>query len=476
MVKQSPSRNYRSKGVRVKHVLQICVLLAICFWLIYQVKHSHDNKAYDEDDAKMSLKTQVSDEVFRFGRKDLQPRLDETTLKNDKLDEEVEEEETRGEEEGNKNEEEEQEEDNKNEEKEDEAKGGDEEIDEGDQEKSEMEVEREDFFIDEQKEREEGDEKEAEQKDLEDVEGGRNRNMSSLEEHEGDGGSSRNTHEAREENYRADDASSAVTHETQTETGMDNSNENTERKVVEEESDKSNFIIGVQSEKGEEGENGTSTHVTAKEDRGSETGLDKSEGTSLSNSTVTAESNNLPELSNNSTEGSLKSNNLLLQNGTEIKPDATEAQNATIALGKENDSNAASNNDQSNPNLVIPSNTGNADAAVTGEFSNSSTNTTEIASPEKVATSNSSVQGEAHSVSLTTEENADATRNEKSVTSNGTNKNSDSSKTGNANVVQHDPIDSTDSSVPLEEKDVRSDGILPEIRTEGTNNGDATAQ
>lgn len=472
MVKQSPSRNHRSKGIKVKHVLQICVLLAICFWLIYQVKHSHDNKkAYDED-AKMS--TQVSDEVFILGRKDLQPRLDETTLKNDKLDEEVEEEEeTRGEEEGNKNEEEEQEEDNKNEEKEDETKGGDDEIDEGDQEKSEMEVEREDFFIDEQKEREEGDEKEAEQKDLEDVEGGRNRNMSSLEEHEGDGGSSRNTHEAREENYRADDASSAVTHETQTETGMDNSNENTERKVVEVESDKSNLIIGVQSEKVEEGENGTSTHVTTKEDRGSETGLDKSEGTSLSNSTVTAESNNLPELSNNSTEGSLKSNNLLLQNGTEIKPDGTESQNATITLGKENDSNAASNNDQSNPNLVIPSNTGNADAAVTGEFSNSSTNTTEIASPEKVATSNSSVQGEAHSVSLTTEENADATRNEKSETSNGTNKNSDSSESGNANVVQHDPID---SSVPLEEKDVQSDGIFPEIRTEGSNNGDATAQ
>ncbi|KAF7127361.1 hypothetical protein RHSIM_Rhsim11G0148900 [Rhododendron simsii] len=469
MVKQSPSRNNRSKGVRVKHVLQICVLLAICFWLIYQVKHSHDKKReFDEDDARMSVKTHVSDEVFKFGRKDLQPLLNEGTLKNGKVDEELEEEETVAEE-GNKNEEEEQEEDSKNEEKEDEAKGGDDEGDEGDEEKSETEVELEDFFVDGEKEREEVDEKEAEEMDSEDIEGDRKRNMSSLQEQERDGGSSRNTHEAREENYRADDASSAVTHETEPETGMDHSNENTETKVVEEVSEKSNTTTGVKPEKGDTGEN--SANVTVKEDRGSETGLDKLEGTSLLNSTVTAESSNLLEVSNNSTDGSL------LQNGTEMKPDVTEAQNATLALGKENDSNTASNYDQSNSNLVVSGNTGNADAAVTGEFPNSSTTTaSETALSEKVITSNSSVEVEGHSGLSTTEENADTTRNEKSETSSGTNKSRDSSESGNADAVQRDPIDSTDSSVALDEKDVRSGGTLQEIRAEGTENGDAAAQ
>lgn len=477
MIKQSPSRNYRSKGVKVKHVLQICVLLAICFWLIYQVKHSHDKKtAFDEDNAGMSVKMHVSDEVFTFGRKDIQPRLGKEALKNDKVDEEVEEEETVAEE-VNKNEEEEQEEDNKNEEKEYEAKGGDDEGDEGDEEKSETEVELEDFFVDGEKEREEGDDKEAEEMDLEDMERGRKGNMSSLQEHERDGGSSRNTHEAREENYRADDASSAVTHETGPETGVDSSNENTETKVAEEVSDKSNTTTGIKSEKGEMGQNGILTNVTVKEDTGSETGLDKLEGSSLLNSTVTAESSNLPEVSNNSTEGSLKSNNLLLPNGTEMKPDVTEPQNATIALVTENDSDTTSNNDQTNSNLVISGNTGNADAAVTGEFPNSSTTTTsDTASSEKVIASNSSVQVEGHSGLSTTEENADTTQNEKSETSDGTNQSRESSESGNAVAAQHDPIDSTDSSVALDEKDVQLGGSLQEIRAEGTKNGDAAAQ
>ncbi|KAL7227463.1 hypothetical protein ACSBR1_022339 [Camellia fascicularis] len=98
MVKQSPSRDHRSKGVKAKQVLQICVLLAVCFWLVYQVKRFHDKKkSFDESDAKISLKTHVDDEILKFGQKGLLPRLDETIMKNEKHDEvEAEEEETGG--------------------------------------------------------------------------------------------------------------------------------------------------------------------------------------------------------------------------------------------------------------------------------------------------------------------------------------------------------------------------------------------
>ncbi|CAN0921964.1 hypothetical protein LINGRAHAP2_LOCUS32861 [Linum grandiflorum] len=46
-MKQSPVgiRTKSSKGFKVKHVMQICLLLVISIWLIYQMKHSYDKKA-----------------------------------------------------------------------------------------------------------------------------------------------------------------------------------------------------------------------------------------------------------------------------------------------------------------------------------------------------------------------------------------------------------------------------------------------
>ncbi|CBI25108.3 unnamed protein product, partial [Vitis vinifera] len=90
---KSPSRNQRSKGFKVKHILQICLLLAVCFWLIYQVKHSHDKKKeFDANDAKISSNTQGGNELLKFGRKDLHPRVD-GEAKNEKHGEEETEEE-----------------------------------------------------------------------------------------------------------------------------------------------------------------------------------------------------------------------------------------------------------------------------------------------------------------------------------------------------------------------------------------------
>lgn len=40
---QSASRNPRPKGFKVKRALQFTLLLVLCIWLLYQIKHSHDN-------------------------------------------------------------------------------------------------------------------------------------------------------------------------------------------------------------------------------------------------------------------------------------------------------------------------------------------------------------------------------------------------------------------------------------------------
>ncbi|KAL7236363.1 hypothetical protein ACSBR1_019613 [Camellia fascicularis] len=228
MFKQSPSRNHRSKGIKVKRVLQICVLLAVCFWLVYQVKHSHDKKKeFDENHAKLSHEKHFDGEISKIGRKAILPGLEETTMKNDEVEEETGGEE---EEENKQHEEEETKEEDKTEEKEDEGRGGgDDQIDERDQEKSEMGVEHEVDFIDEETEREKADEKEAESKGVQNE----NENENSLEDRNHDGGN-RNVHEAREEHYSADDASSAVTHETEG-GSLENSNKKTEMNSLGEE-------------------------------------------------------------------------------------------------------------------------------------------------------------------------------------------------------------------------------------------------
>ena len=90
MIKRSPSRNNRSKGIKVKHVLQIILLLGVCFWLIYQVKHSHDKKKeFEENDAKVSVGTQTAYQTLKLGRKDLHPGKDEVN-QNEKHEEEEE--------------------------------------------------------------------------------------------------------------------------------------------------------------------------------------------------------------------------------------------------------------------------------------------------------------------------------------------------------------------------------------------------
>ncbi|KAF9665902.1 hypothetical protein SADUNF_Sadunf16G0173100 [Salix dunnii] len=278
MIKRSPSRNPRSKGIKAKHVLQICLLLGVCFWLIYQVKHSHDKKKeLEEKDVSFSQKTLSHEVLPKLGRKDPHPGLqDKTSEKN----EEEEEEETGVDEEGNKKEENghekedeeeggqegggtkdeevereeqrmheeeenggevtdhlekekeeqiEHEEDEQNEEanseetNDEDRKVGDDEVDERDREKI-GEADPDSEFMDEEKEREEDVEKkesqgnESEGKEIPGNEE-EDREVQTDNETQSEGqdhnGSDKNSHVAREEHYMADDASSAVTHDTQ---------------------------------------------------------------------------------------------------------------------------------------------------------------------------------------------------------------------------------------------------------------------
>nr|GEX43854.1 myb-like protein X [Tanacetum cinerariifolium] len=297
MYRNSPVRNPRAKGIKGKNVLQVCLLVAVCFWLIFQVKRSHDKrKEFDASDNKVSLSslTRSGEEIAKLGRKDLQPKLEKTG--NVGQEEEDEQEENKGEDEeqdehdDNKHEEEEQDEDKIEEEKDD---GRDDEIDENEQEKPDVEIDREEVDVGgEEKETEESDEKEneniSEEKDVQ----SQTENEVSSDDHNEDG-DTEHTHEAREENYKADDASSAVTH--------------TGRTLGTENEIKNGTIVALSENVGQTAENGTSTS---------------------SNTTVIQENNPEPLISDVSPTSSIDSS----ENGppadtTLITSQSTETQN-----------------------------------------------------------------------------------------------------------------------------------------------------
>lgn len=94
MLRQVSSRNQRAKGFRVKHVLQISLFLAVSVWLLYQIKHSHDNKkAYEERISKNLAEFDESQaDIFRFGRKDLPHTMETDSVSEARIEDEEDEE------------------------------------------------------------------------------------------------------------------------------------------------------------------------------------------------------------------------------------------------------------------------------------------------------------------------------------------------------------------------------------------------
>ncbi|KAK1276499.1 hypothetical protein QJS04_geneDACA015951 [Acorus gramineus] len=189
MFRQSSSRNQRSKGFKVKHVLQIFLLLAICIWLLYQVKHSHDKKkAFN---GRNGLVSDISEDqtinTYNLGRKDLKPDIPVVVTESESQNEEDEPDEA-------------EEEPKMEDIMEDEGKGaGDDVIDEHD-------LENENEENEQGKDLEDDEEKESEEKENEDKE----------ENHDTEA-SDESTQTAREEQYHGDNASSAVLKDTNTE-------------------------------------------------------------------------------------------------------------------------------------------------------------------------------------------------------------------------------------------------------------------
>ncbi|KAI3900500.1 hypothetical protein MKW92_032238, partial [Papaver armeniacum] len=131
MFKQS-SRNQRSKGgFKVKHAIQLGVLLVVCVWLLHKVNKSDDTVEESITNVYEKLGSNVH-EISKIGRKGLLPQVEKTDSVN----------ENNGEEEDNQDDEEEEKE--KPAEMEIHMGGvGDDEIDEHNQEHSEGETEKE---------------------------------------------------------------------------------------------------------------------------------------------------------------------------------------------------------------------------------------------------------------------------------------------------------------------------------------------
>ncbi|XP_068638820.1 chromatin modification-related protein EAF7-like [Aristolochia californica] len=64
---QYSSRNQRAKGLKVKHVFKIALLLAFCVWLIYQIRNSHEKRKTDVEGIQNTLNG--GDGNLDFGRK-----------------------------------------------------------------------------------------------------------------------------------------------------------------------------------------------------------------------------------------------------------------------------------------------------------------------------------------------------------------------------------------------------------------------
>lgn len=484
MFRQSPtSRNNRSKGIKSKNILQICLLLAVCFWLIYQVKRSHEKrKEFDENDSKFSLKTESSYVPTMWGRKGLLPRSEEITLPNGKQDKQVEDENPEEDEENKLEEEEEeaeQDQDDKFEEENDEDRGGgDDVVDEHNQEKSDEEIEQEEELVDDEKDRGEVDETDV--KNSKENDGHDEDENSQDHELDEDSGS---THEAQEELYKADDASSAVTHDTQTVTtenenkGLEDANENAEVKILEHKSNpdmKISFVQNISLLKLDDHEttgSNSSLNTTSQEESIPEHVSSDSKNTSIVNLTSVLESNNHLEV-RNLTEVSGETLNVSLQNLTQSNFDFTIDGNATMneTAGGEDSKLPTTFMQQGNNSVQIVEDT-QSDSNLTSIKNEDSNSTSVNATREDGAGDKSDSSGADTSSELEAETSKTVDK------TGGIDEKFESSNTENLGEIGQDLIDPSDTSIPLEEKEIDTDlETLPDIQTEGSNTEDVAAE
>lgn len=446
MYSRSPSRNQRSKGFKVKRILQICLLVAVFFWLVYQVKRSHEkNKEFDEKDSNLVSDTQNDSDILKLGRKDIS-RVRETVT-DDKLHGEDKEE---YEEENWHAEGEQEREESRTEEleEEDTGKGGeDDEIDKHEEEKiddenheeedenheEKIDDENHEEIADEENGREEGDEK-SENDDVSEKEANEE-SETVLEDQDGE---VKNTHEAREEHYKADDASSELAHDTKTIIpkseliidGKENASQNSNESLLEE-----NSGLEMKEREGIEGVNSSYSIITAGNEFSSE------------NSTTPRELNDKYQASTN-----------LTRLDSEHSANVIQAQNATYESDLASDKNQlGSKNDMNDTHienirkLVLAEN-------ITGVMETKA---------DVVNLTNASVDKDMDSDL----ENVAAEESGSEVSISDTENEND-----NLGVDFHDPVDDPDS-ITQQENEYRTDlGTLPDIQVEVQNPDEVEAE
>lgn len=332
MYRQYSSRNQRNKGMKVKHALRICVCLAVCFWLIYQVKHSHDKKKeFEENDVDDPLDRRSIGGLIKIGRKEIRPLYQEVVTVNEQHNQAGEEEETTEVE----NNHEEDRSPDRNVELDDKAsRDGDDETDEHEIQKSEASRDRE---VDQEEDNitDEVGEDGIDSETGEISDDGNGRKQENFVENGGRDGDDEN-HEAREELYKADDASSAVSHDNHTQTTENESkfvriSGNLHENMFElenneshgEEANNGQIKERLEVDSGEESEDTNrssatdiATNVMAIEAK--ENNLESSEKNPSPNSTLTEASNDHLAASNDTTDVTTQNPRLSEQNVPEL--------------------------------------------------------------------------------------------------------------------------------------------------------------
>ncbi|RRT47611.1 hypothetical protein B296_00044904 [Ensete ventricosum] len=343
MMRQASSRNQRNKGLRLTNVLQICLLAAVCFWLLYQLRHSYDKKkALDEQNPRILNNVEDSRPAFiELGRKDL-PH-DKMMISGDKIHNKDEE---------NDEIEEDEDGDAQRAMEDEEAKGiGDDGIDEEDNEQG-----------DEQDDQERGDEETEDGEDSVNLEN-KDDQVDEAEFLDGQEHEEGSSQEAHEQSYKRDDASSAVRLENQV-TGTEDKNDSVDKETLENDekevetihttsrkdaglNDHNNMTVAlVVSVSNDTFQNNSLTINSAAAERTEQELSPADNQTRLqANSTIESASYHQVKLqtdspidvTDNAAEG--KTNTVLLENGTLIRS-SNDDQNITTGLGSPEEDNS----------------------------------------------------------------------------------------------------------------------------------------
>ncbi|WOL07844.1 Myb-like protein X [Canna indica] len=405
MMRQASSRNQRNKGLKLKNIIQICLLVAVFFWLLYQLKHSYDKKKGLNEHGSRILNNVVDHqaEFLDIGRKGLPKNdnpmaSDDSTHKDEEENEEIEEEEDRNSHQAVEDEEAKgngddriDEQDNEQTDEQDDQGRGDEEAEDGDEtvneEEKDDQVEEAEFLVDQK--HEEGSSQEAheerykkddassavhQENQVTETEDRNSRaDDEQLQNNENDveaenKSRSDNAHkeEVHEERYKKDDASGAVHQENQV-TEIENKTSRAHKEQLQ--NNENDTETGGKNGVGDNAhEDGNNTNIPVVFSTVNDNILNNSQTiigagaekvvqdlSHLGNQTMLQDGNSMiPIVSDNQVRLQTAKPVAVTSNETEVKPDSLPFDNVTVIMGSDDNQNTTITlriTDQEKPNL-----------------------------------------------------------------------------------------------------------------------------